>query len=94
MGEQVIIMPVVALRGLTILPGMVLHFDVNRPKSVAAVEKANGLVKRGLQWTPPHEQINQMLDIMGSYASRAQAGEMTAQEACDKAQADVLDLLK
>ena len=33
-------MPVVALRGLTILPGMVLHFDVNRPKSVAAVEKA------------------------------------------------------
>ena len=40
MGEQVIIMPVLALRGLTILPGMVLHFDVNRPKSVAAVEKA------------------------------------------------------
>lgn len=33
-------MPVVALRGLTILPGMVIHFDVNRPKSVAAVEKA------------------------------------------------------
>ncbi|MCC2818025.1 endopeptidase La [Lachnoclostridium pacaense] len=40
MAEQVIIMPVVALRGLTILPGMVLHFDVNRPKSVAAVEQA------------------------------------------------------
>lgn len=33
-------MPVVALRGLTILPGMVLHFDVNRPRSVASVEKA------------------------------------------------------
>lgn len=33
-------MPVVALRGLTLLPGMVLHFDVNRPKSVASVEKA------------------------------------------------------
>lgn len=64
------------------------------PAQLAALEKANGLVKRGLQWTPPHEQINQMLDIMGSYASRAQAGEMTAQEACDKAQADVLDLLK
>lgn len=40
MGEQITVMPVVALRGLTILPGMVLHFDVNRPKSVAAVEKA------------------------------------------------------
>ncbi len=51
-------------------------------------------MERGLQWTPPHEQINQMLDIMGSYASRAQAGEMTAQEACEKAQKDVEDLLK
>lgn len=40
MGEQITVMPVVALRSLTILPGMVLHFDVNRPKSVAAVEKA------------------------------------------------------
>ncbi len=64
------------------------------PAQLAALEKANGLVERGLQWTPPHEQINQMLDIMGSYASRAQAGEMTAQEACEKAQKDVEDLLK
>ena len=40
MEEQVITMPVVALRGLTILPGMVLHFDINRPKSMAAVERA------------------------------------------------------
>lgn len=40
MEERVITMPVVALRGLTILPGMVQHFDVNRPRSVAAVEKA------------------------------------------------------
>ena len=40
MEEQVITMPVVALRGLTILPGMVQHFDVSRPRSVAAVEKA------------------------------------------------------
>lgn len=40
MGEQVITMPVVALRGMTILPGMVQHFDISRPRSVAAVEKA------------------------------------------------------
>ena len=40
MREQVITMPVVALRGMTILPGMVQHFDVSRPKSIAAVEKA------------------------------------------------------
>ena len=40
MEEQVITMPVLALRGIAILPGMVQHFDINRPKSVAAVEQA------------------------------------------------------
>lgn len=34
------IMPAVALRGMTILPGMITHFDVSRSKSVKAVEKA------------------------------------------------------
>lgn len=64
------------------------------PAQLEALEKANGLVERGLLWTPPHEQINQILDIMGSYGSRAQAGEMSAQEACDRAQAEVEDLLQ
>ena len=30
----------VALRGMTILPGMVVHFDVSRKISIAAVQKA------------------------------------------------------
>lgn len=30
----------VALRGLTILPDMIIHFDLNRPRSIQAVEKA------------------------------------------------------
>lgn len=33
-------MPAVALRGLCILPGMVIHFDLSRDKSIRAVEKA------------------------------------------------------
>lgn len=33
-------LPTVALRGLTILPGMVGHFDVSREKSIKAVEEA------------------------------------------------------
>ena len=32
--------PVVALRGLSILPGMIIHFDLSREKSVRAVEQA------------------------------------------------------
>ena len=33
-------LPAIALRGMTILPGMIAHFDVSRPKSVKAVEQA------------------------------------------------------
>ena len=33
-------MPVLALRGMMVFPHMVLHFDVGRPKSVSALEKA------------------------------------------------------
>ena len=32
--------PAIALRGLCVLPGMVVHFDVSRKKSVLALEKA------------------------------------------------------
>ena len=32
--------PAVALRGLTILPDMIIHFDLSRKKSISAVEKA------------------------------------------------------
>ena len=34
------ILPAVALRGMTILPGAIIHFDLNRQKSISAVEKA------------------------------------------------------
>lgn len=34
------ILPAVALRGMSILPGAIIHFDLNRPKSISAVEQA------------------------------------------------------
>ncbi len=40
MRDIVLTMPAVALRGMTILPGMIAHFDVSRSKSVKAVEEA------------------------------------------------------
>lgn len=40
MERTVITMPVIALRGLTVFPSMVIHFDISRKKSIAAVEKA------------------------------------------------------
>lgn len=33
-------MPLIALRGLTVFPGMVMHFDVGRKKSISALEAA------------------------------------------------------
>ncbi len=40
MEENKLAMPAVALRGITILPGMIAHFDIGRGRSVRAVEKA------------------------------------------------------
>ena len=40
MEEQTFYMPAVALRGLTILPGMIAHFDISRDKSLKAIEEA------------------------------------------------------
>ena len=40
MEEQIINMPAVALRGLTIMPGMIAHFDISRERSLRAVEEA------------------------------------------------------
>lgn len=40
LGTETEFLPTVALRGLTILPGMVIHFDLSREKSIEAVEQA------------------------------------------------------
>ena len=40
MSQEVKSLPMVALRGMTILPEMVTHFDVSRERSVKAVEEA------------------------------------------------------
>lgn len=40
MEDKFVTMPVIALRGLTVLPKMMIHFDISRTKSIAAIEKA------------------------------------------------------
>lgn len=39
MEDTIMTMPAVALRGLTVLPAMMIHFDVSRKKSIEAIEK-------------------------------------------------------
>ena len=33
-------LPAVALRGTAVLPGMIVHFDISRPRSAASVNRA------------------------------------------------------
>ncbi|MBR3646701.1 MAG: LON peptidase substrate-binding domain-containing protein, partial [Lachnospiraceae bacterium] len=40
MSEKICELPVIALRGLTIIPGTTVHFDVSRGKSIKAAETA------------------------------------------------------
>lgn len=40
MEDKKVTIPVIALRGLTVLPQMMINFDIMRAKSIAAVEKA------------------------------------------------------
>lgn len=40
MENRIITMPAIALRGLTVLPKMLIHFDITRPKSMAAAERS------------------------------------------------------
>ncbi len=40
MEDIILTIPVIALRGLTVLPGMSANFDISRDKSIKAVEKA------------------------------------------------------
>ena len=40
MNNRVNRLPLIALRGMTILPYMVIHFDVSRKKSIKAVDTA------------------------------------------------------
>ena len=40
MTDIILQLPAVALRGMVILPGMMVHFDISRPRSIHAVEQA------------------------------------------------------
>lgn len=40
MNREIKSLPMVALRGMTIMPEMVVHFDVSREKSIAAIQEA------------------------------------------------------
>ena len=59
MTNQNIVLPAIALRGTTILPGMIVHFDVSRERSVKAIVAAMLLVLKSFLGT-------QIVSVVGS----------------------------
>lgn len=59
MEERTTTMPVIALRGLTVLPQMTINFDIARSKSIAAVEKA--MVGEQLVFLATQKKLDEMM---------------------------------
>ena len=38
--NEIVAMPLVTLRNIVVMPGMMIHFDIRKKKSIAAVETA------------------------------------------------------
>ena len=53
MNELIQVLPAIALRGTTILPKMIAHFDVSRERSIAAVTEA--MVREQKMFVVPHK---------------------------------------
>ena len=63
--------------------------DWTFPIQLQALERAANLVKDGITWIPPHVKTMKVLEVVGDYGSDVLVGQMTAQEAMDKAQQEV-----
>ena len=66
MTNQNIVLPAIALRGTTILPGMIVHFDVSRERSVNAIEAAINHDKKIIMVTQIDPEVESP-DLAGVY---------------------------
>lgn len=77
MSEERLTLPTIALRGMTILPGMVIHFDVSREKSVNALEQAMVLDQKIFLITQKNpEEENPSLDDLYTIGVLAQVKQL------------------
>ncbi len=64
------------------------------PVQLKALAAADALVSRGVAWIPPTPKLGKVLDRVGYYGNRALMGEISPEEACQKAQAELEDIMK
>ena len=46
-----------------------------------------------MMWLPPHPKLMKVLEIAGSYGSDVLAGQISAKDAMDKAQAECVNIM-
>ncbi|MDR1430954.1 MAG: sugar ABC transporter substrate-binding protein [Propionibacteriaceae bacterium] len=83
----------VATRGSVFENSELAALNPSYPAQKVALESANGLVEKGLSWIPQYDQINQILDIAGTYGSDALAGNISVDDAVSKITKDAQDLI-
>lgn len=59
------------------------------PAMLEALTAAGNLVERGVSWLPQVPQSDEKLTIIGNYGSEALAGSLTAEEALERASAEI-----
>ena len=64
------------------------------PNQLEALEHALALIDRGVKYNPDFTYTNDIMAIAGTYISMAMIEELTVQEACDQAQAEMLEFLE
>jgi len=63
------------------------------PVQLESFKAAYNLVEKGISWIPQVPELGKILDRIGYWGSLALAGKLTAKEACEKMQQDVIDIL-
>lgn len=65
---------------------------VTYPAMLESLDKAKNLSDEGISWLPKVEQLDEKLTIIGNYCSEAFVGNLTAQEALERASAEIKSL--
>lgn len=81
MNDGIITIPAIALRGITIMPSGVAHFDVSRKKSIKALEAVMTGDQRIFlvtQKDPDFDHPSKGRLVFSWYSSRSEAGHQNA----------------
>jgi ABC-type glycerol-3-phosphate transport system substrate-binding protein len=63
------------------------------PVQLEALERANALVEKGIAWIPPTPKLGKVLDRVGYYGNTALIGQISPEEACRRAQAELEEIM-